>query len=289
MFAAMRRLSWLACVVLMLPALAHAQSKEQCVAAYEDAQLRRLHGQYVAAREALLVCVQPACPNLLRGDCLNWLPEVERSVPSLVFAVTDLRGNDVPDARVFANGKLLEGWQSGRAVPLDPGVYTLRFEAPGREFLEQSVTVREAEKNRLVRARLSSEDEGVEPGAPVAGVTSDPLMNEHERASTVPLAAYFLGGTSLVSLGAFTYFAVSGKKEYDRLEKECKPNCRESETKEGRRNYVLADVTLGVAVVSGAAALWIWLAERRRDRTPAGDLTLDVSRERAQLGWQQRF
>jgi hypothetical protein len=273
--------------VLLLPVLARAESKEACVSAYENAQLHRLHGQYVAAREALLVCVQPSCPNLLRGDCVNWLSEVDKSLPSLVFAVTDLRGNDLPDARVYANGKLLEGWENGRAQPFDPGVYTLRFEAPDREPAEQTLTVREAEKNRLVRARLAAAGE-TEVAAPTTGVTSDPLANDAAEASALPLTVYFLGGTSLVSLGAFTYFAASGKKEYNHLEDSCSPHCDESDTKEGRRDYVIADVTLGLAIGTGAAALWVWLAHRNRPKSSAS-LSLNVGPTHARVGWTGRF
>jgi hypothetical protein len=283
------RFGLMLCAMLMFPALARAESKEACVAAYENAQLHRLHGEYVAARDALLVCVQPTCPNLLRGDCLNWLTEVEKSLPTLVLAVTDLRGNDLPDARIYASGKLLEGWQNGRAQAFDPGVYTLHFEAPGRKPAEQTLTVREAEKNRLVHAQLAAlGDEPVRVAANTSAVTSQPLSNDHAPTASVPLASYFLGGTALVSLGAFTYFAASGRKEYNRLDHKCAPSCPESWTKEGRRDYVLADVTLGVAVGAGAAALWVWLAHRRREHD-AGALAIDLGRQHASLGWQASF
>jgi hypothetical protein len=280
------RLLLLLCATVLAPSLARAESKEACVSAYENSQLHRLHGRYVAARDALLVCVQTTCPNVLRADCLNWLPEVEASLPSLVFAVTDLRGNDLPDARVYVNGKLLEGWSSGRAQAFDPGVYTLRFEASGRRAEEQTLTVREAEKNRLVRARLGDGDEA-ESAAPAQGVTSDELATERAPRVHIPLTSYFLGGTSIVSLGAALYFGVSGKKEYDRLDKACAPTCRESQTQEGRRNYILADVTLGIGIAAGAAAVWVYFAQR--DKPAAPSVTLDVGPQRAQVGWLTHF
>src|SRR5688572_21249920 len=110
-----------------------------------------MRGRYVEARDALLMCLSNACPKLLRSDCLVWLPEVEASLPSVVFAISDVNGKDVGNARVYANDKLLEGHGDGRAHAIDPGVYKVRFEAPGHKPEEQTLTVRESEKNRMVR------------------------------------------------------------------------------------------------------------------------------------------
>jgi hypothetical protein len=258
-------LFWSLCGAALDPSRVRAEASEACVSAYENAQVLRLRGRYVAARQQLLTCVQSSCPELLQNDCVNWLAEVDASLPTVVFSVVDAHGNDIAGARVYAGGAPLEGWVRGRALALDPGSYELRFEAPGYRAEQQTLTVNEAEKNRMVRARLTPigdeaavEDDQQEHAAPA--VTSGPAEPSEAGESGIPLATYVLGGASIAGLGAFTYFAVSGKSEYDELERSCGRSCPESRTEAGRRAYILADVALGVSVVSAAAALWVYLA-----------------------------
>jgi hypothetical protein len=286
---------WLLLGALLYPPHVRAEASEACVSSYESAQVLRMRGRYLEARNALLVCVQSSCPQLLQTDCVSWLSEVEASLPSIVIAVIDTRGNDIAGARVSANGKPLAGWVQGRALALDPGVYALRFEAPGHRPVQQTLTVHEGEKNRMVRARLAagdaedpeeSEDEhadeavGVSSGQPQQGASDPPR---------IPLATYILGGASLASLGAFSYFALAGKSEYDDLEKSCAPDCPRSRTEDGRRAYILADVALGVSVASAAAALWVYFAAESDASEETPGVQVNVGARGASVGWAGRF
>jgi len=277
----------------LIPGHARAEASEACVSSYENAQVLRLRGRYQEARSALLVCVQSSCPQLLQADCVTWLSEIEASMPSVVIAVVDERGNDIPDARAYANGQLLTGWAHGRALALDPGVYALRFVAPGRAAVEQTLTVREGEKNRMVRARLGAadaDDSEASTADAMTGVTSgEPPSTETGNGRGIPLATYVLGGASIVGLGTFGYFAIAGKNEYDELANSCAPDCPKSRTEDGRRAYIIADVALGVSVACAAAAVWAYFAAESEDAERPPDVQVNVGSRGASVGWATRF
>ena len=267
---------------------AHAEASEQCASAYEDAQLFRMRGHYVEAKDALLVCLSPSCPKLLRGDCLAWLPEVEESLPSVVFAVFDTSGRDVEGARIYVDGKLLEG-EDGRARSIDPGVYTLRIEAPGYRAEEIPLTIREGEKNRMVKALLARAD-GARPALPGApGVTANPVSHKPQRKLHIPTLTYVLGGSALLGFGVMTALAVVGKREHDDLERTCSPNCSEESTERGRRAYIAADVFLGVSLGLTAGAVWSYFAGRDRAKSKPPELSLGLGRHGASVGYGLRF
>jgi hypothetical protein len=255
----------LALSAVLAPASDVHADREACISAHEDAQLMRLRGRYTAARERLLSCAQSACPALISNDCIAWLAEVDASLPSVVFAVADSDSRDLIEVKVHANGALLTERIDGRAVPLDPGVYTLRFEAPGYARFEQVVTVREGQKQRLIRAQLAP----LEPGAAAAAAASgaEPAA---ERRLMIPLSSYVLGGTALASLGVGITLAALGKRELDRLEPKCEADgCTRGEKVHGKRLYVTADVAFGVSAGLAIAATWLYFTARGKRKRDA--------------------
>ncbi len=236
------------------PAARADGATERCVAAHAEAQRLRIAGRWIDARSQLLICAQAECPNLVASDCGMWLPEVESSLSSLVFAVAGAGGRDLVDVRVFANDRLMTERTDGRALTLDPGRYVFRFEADGYAPLDLDVSIRQSEKNRILRVELQQ----------AASTTTQP---EHEAAAStdesggIPVASYVLGGTALVALGAFTYFAVSGKNRLDELTASCGPDdCTERQVQGGKSQYIAADIALGVGVASAVAAVVVYFA-----------------------------
>jgi hypothetical protein len=254
----------------MLCAAGHAQAQQrsQCLAAHADAQMLRMKGSLLAAREQLLVCGQPKCPGPIANDCASWLSEVDGSLSSVVFAVSDDQGQDMPDVHVSADGKLLTERTDGRALVLDPGTYVFRFEAPGYVNVETTVSMRQSEKNRIVRVRMLQPPPPPPPPKPVALVV--PPASEAAQPSVpvqatapasagggVPIATYILGGTALLGAGTFAYFGLSGNAKKKEVE-QCTSNCEEL-INEGKRDYVIADIGLLVAIATAPAAILVYL------------------------------
>jgi hypothetical protein len=227
--------------------------KSQCLVAYSDAQELRIQGAMLRARDRLLVCSQSDCPGPIVHDCSEWLTEVDGNLSSVVFAVSDALGRDVSDTRVRANGRLLTEHTDGRALLLDPGSYTFAFEAPGFARVELTIAMRQSEKNRLLRVQLTAL-----PGSlDLAAATSDTARAPDVRATSfrVPAGTVVLGATAAVGVAGFVYFGLSGRSK--RLEAEhCNASCG-SVIDSGKRAYIIADISLGVAVLAASAAILV--------------------------------
>jgi hypothetical protein len=94
-----------------------------------------------------------------------------------------------------------------------------------------------------------------------------------------------LGGVAVVSLGAFGYFALTGRQKQSDLEEQCAPRCATSEYDDMKQKYLFADIALGLAVVSGGLATWLFLDTGKSESkvgvraTPGG----------ARAAWETRF
>jgi hypothetical protein len=227
------------CALLLVAA---PDPKQACLDSYVQAQVLKKGGQLRAARQALLICARPACPEPLPAHCAGWLTEVESRTPTVVIAARGPGGRDVTDVRVLADGVLLQDRVDGRAVAVDPGVHLFRYETPGQPPVEQRVLVAEGEKARRL---------GVAFGPPELVHAAPPPP----PARTLPLV---VGGAGVVSLGVAAYFGVNGWQARGDLDR-CRPYCEESAVSDVRRKFLVADLTLalGMAAVAGATYLWL--------------------------------
>ena len=201
-FAAILLVAWLASgVARAQPAQPNAEPPAKaCLQAHTDAQLLRKDGLLIEARERMLRCAQSDCPAVVIDDCAGWLPSVENSIPTAVFAISDPQGRDLVEAKVMERGRVIAERATGRAVPLDPGLYTIEISAEGFATVTEQLVMRESEKNRIVRVIMQ----------PVA---AEPLARpqaapEHVQGmKPIPTASWILAGTAL---GAGIVFGVSG-------------------------------------------------------------------------------
>src|SRR5262245_21195096 len=79
---------------LVAPRPAHASEEEvvACVRAAEESQSQRSAHRLRAAFKNLLVCAQSNCPTPVKNDCVFWLAEVEKLVPSVTVQAKDEHG-----------------------------------------------------------------------------------------------------------------------------------------------------------------------------------------------------
>src|SRR5262249_8758679 len=82
--------------------------------------------------------------------------------------------------------------------------------------------------------------------------------------------AYVLSGVGVLGLGAFTFFAITGKNEKDRLRDSCAPMCTNAEVNPVRARYIAADVSLGVSLVALGVAAYLFLAAERAPAKSSG-------------------
>jgi len=239
---------------------AHADDdKEQCVTAHGDAQLLRKKHALVSATKTLRVCAREMCPALVQKDCTRWLGEVEAEQPTIVVVATDENGADIVDVRVLLDGKPLVDRLDGSPIAIDPGEHVLRFERAGGKASEQRIVLHDGEKSRTVKVSFA------EPVRPA------PLVVEK---AGIPAATWVFGAIGVASLGSFTYFGLSGRAFESELSSSCAPSCSGDDVAGVRRRYLVADISLGVSVVSLAVATYFAISGSHEQ--PKSARTIDV-------------
>jgi hypothetical protein len=230
---------------------------QACVSAYEQGQQLLRDSRLIQARRQLLVCARAPCPVQMWNDCLRWLDQADERMPSVVLAARRADGQDVFDVRVTLDGQPLVEQLDARAIEVDPGDHTFRFERGQEPPVETRVLVREGEKAQLVTVTL-----GVAPSAEAELPTRRPSVH-----AGPPVSSIVLGALGVTTLASFTYFGLSGRADYLDLEQSCAPGCTSAQVTPGRTKLIVADVSLGISVVSLGIAAYLWIAHARGAHT----------------------
>jgi hypothetical protein len=259
-----------------------ADEKLACVAAADAAQQQRSANKLRQARASLHICARDVCPAIVRSDCTQWLAEVEASVPTIVLRAQDPRGQDLTDVKVQLDGAPLADKIDGLPIEVDPGQHVLTAEHAGSKKLRQEIVVRTGDRNRTISMMLDD----VEPLLPV-------VVPPQGAASTKPSpAAWILGGTAIAATGVYAYFGIGALVDRNRLkEKNCAPSCPPDEVEAARTKLDIASVALGVAVVSGGIATYLFLsAPKAPAPLPAREIMVaPLLGGGAAASWVERF
>jgi hypothetical protein len=240
------------------PAVGHAQdAKRACIDANEQGQIAQRAGRLRDAREKLVFCAADTCPRILRTDCAKLLADVTASLPSIVVDARDASGAETTRVRVSSDGVVVTESLNGLELPLDPGTHIVRFEAPDGRVVEQSVVLTVGDKRHRVTVDFSKTSPDAGPAAappPAASPSSTEPPPAHR--SVLP---FVLGGVAVVGLASFGGFAIAGFVQEKNLSSSCAPTCKSGSVAPVRTEYLVADISLGVGVVSGAAAAILFL------------------------------
>jgi hypothetical protein len=214
--------------------------KNQCADAYEATQRERAAGHLQIARKNGIFCAQSSCPEVLRSDCAKWADELSSSIPSLVIEVRSPNGELLSDVYIEVDGTPFAQHLDGRALEIDPGRHHFRFEALGLAPTEQDVVVLQGHDTEHLRVALA-----LEPMKP------PPVRR-------VPSLSYVLGGVTLLGVGSFAFFGLTGNHKKNELDLAgCRPACDPGLKKPIQNDYLVADISLGAAVVSLGVAAWL--------------------------------
>jgi len=252
----------------MIPPVFEAAERPSlvCITAAEEGEAARRDGDLLRARQRFAQCAASSCPAVVRRDCGGWLDEVSRQVPSVVLGARDAQGHDVLDALASVDGAVVQRRLDGSPIELNPGPHVVRVEIAGSPPVTIDVVLRAGEKNRPLVATLAPQPPAPGAPAPAAAVAPHPaptlaLSPSPEqpppRHHGIPAGTWILGGVGVAALSVFGTFAVLGKTDADGLRNTCAPGCSPGAVSALRTKLVVADVALGVAVVSLAAATWI--------------------------------
>jgi hypothetical protein len=234
-------------------------SKVECVKHHEEAQISRRDGRLLEARASLQLCSGAACPGAIRGDCVEWLDQVGRSLPSVVVTA-HARGADVTDVQVRVDGKLVAERLTGAALEMDPGEHRFHFESPPWPPVERTILVSEGVKGRALDVDFAPLPPALPPVVEQAAPGPRPLQT----------VDYVLGGAALAGLGTFAVFGAWSLYEHNRLMDECAPFCSPDEVSPLRWKVTVADVALGVAVASLAVGGYLYATRPNEPRRTVG-------------------
>src|SRR5450432_873016 len=237
---------------VLLPASRAMADAQQCISENELATRQRAAGKLGEAKQHYLACAAAECPAVVRDECQTLAQKVETSLSTVVFEVVDAKGSDVTGARVFVDDAKAAEPLDGHALVLDPGTHRINVEAPTGAVIQQTVVAREGEKNRRVRLQLPAAAKRPETDAL-------PVVPVQAAASSSPSPlVWVLSGVAVVGLGSFGYFGLSGKHQENDLKSTCAPLCKDSDVDDMYRSYMIADVSLGVALVSASVAGYLF-------------------------------
>jgi hypothetical protein len=288
--ASLHRLSAFVLAAAVTSSARGADEKQTCVRAVERAQVERLDGKLRAAREGFVICARAVCPDAIRVDCTRWVAEVDASLPTVVVDAVWADGRDVAGLTVTLDGQPLPDSAAGRAVMLDPGPHTFRFEAPGAAPVEMRNVIHEGEKNRMLHVTFDPKEKGglaAVPAPPSAAARAPALQpapnppaiwhlpseDQQTAPSTrrpIPTSAFVVGGFALAGFGGFAYAGLSGLGQLNHLRSTCAPSCDPSLVTSARQEILVGDIIGYVSLVAAAVATWLVLT---RPAVPADDPT----------------
>jgi hypothetical protein len=230
------------------------ETRQACHRGYDQGQRLRRAGQLLDARKELLVCARDPCPAAFQPECVTWLAEVERVLPSVVIEVRQ-DGVLLAEARVSIDGHMLTERLDGREIPADPGEHRFRVEVPGQPALERSELLVEGDKaHRLL--------------FDVASRVSGPLAKAPVRVTPwVPAVVTVVGA---LALGSFAYFGATGLARRDDVLNKCQQHCNQSDIDFVRQRFTIADVSLGVSVAALGVATYLWIRWAGSDAARTG-------------------
>jgi hypothetical protein len=185
-------------------ARAEDPSTEQCISTNESGQALRRSGKLQGARAQLLICIAKSCPPPIREDCADRLTEVEKAIPTIVFAVKGPDQQDLAAVRVAMDGAPLVERLDGTALSVDPGEHTFVFTSEGWTPVSKKFTLREGAKGRQESVALVASPPPPPPPSPepvlVASAPSGAAESE-SRGGAQRTLAYVLGGAGVVGIG----------------------------------------------------------------------------------------
>lgn len=245
-----------------------ADEKKVCLDSYVEAQKLRQKSSFIAARERLILCSRDACPSTIRSECVQWLKEIDQSMPTVVLLAKDGAGQDLIDVHVTVDREPFAERADGKPIPVDPGARVFRFEASGFEPVEAQHVIRASVKDLVISVELQptagsdAVDEAVTP--PPATLSE----SDTGPSRPTPPMVYVLGGLGVVGIAGFGTFAWRYDSQRSDLE-ECKPMCAKSDIDAADTSRKIAFVSLGVGVVALGAATALYLTRPEKDASVA--------------------
>jgi hypothetical protein len=183
------------------------------------------------------------------------------------------------DVRVSIDGKQVASSLDGKALVVDPGTHTFRYEPKDGAAVEERVSIRTGEKNRRLVVTFGAQAKIT----PVPVTTSTPPPSR-------PIPPLFWVGSAFAVAGFAVFAGVGGSSLADesKLRSTCAPNCAESDVHAIRVKHTVADIGLSVGIVSVVVAAVVFFTRPTAQAPSSSALStrfLPASPTPARLEW----
>lgn len=243
----------------MVPAhAAAAQDVEACLEAHERAYVARDAGDMLTTTAELRLCAASDCPPLVQRDCVEWLADVERSIPTVLVKIT-VEGSDKKPERFWIDD--IEMDVPDEPLKLNPGNHVFRATARvGSEMLtrELSVLVQPSVRRQQITLDISED-----PPPAVEGQNAGPAGDGGRRLRLVGFSLLGMGiATGVTTLG----LGVSAIVDHGEFEERCAPFCDAAQSRSIQARFLAADVLgafSGALLVTSAVLLGLGYRAKR--------------------------
>ncbi len=242
-----------------------------CLSDHTQGQELRRDGKLLESQEVFKRCSFTQCPSEIIRDCLDWMDQVQKQIPSVGFRVT-ADGVNRADVRVFIDETLVLSQLTGKAIDLNPGLHRVQVVLdPFPPFITELV-VNEGDKFRIVDVVFGT----AVPRQAKPVVVIPPSQPRVEMGRPVPTLSYVFAGLSVAAAASGTAWGLATRTRRAELDNDCAPACSPDRVDSVKRRALFADISWGVSALSfvGAATLYIL-----RPEEPLSD-TVDV-----ELSW----
>jgi hypothetical protein len=248
-----------------------------CIAAAENELALRKAGKLRDALKELAVCAAATCSAEVRAECAQRIPQVQKALPTLLLAATDEGGKEVGAVTVTLDGAPFAASLDGRAVAVDPGTHTLRFEAAGKSPAEKTVIVHEGDKARRVAVVLAVAEEAPVVAAPIAAPEETPTTTSSHPWTTRKKAALASAVVGLVGVGVGSGFGIASFSQWSASKSDCSAApapCSShaqavSDQQAASTSAIVSNVAFGIGAAGIVTAAVLWLTAPS-DRGPDG-------------------
>lgn len=252
------------------PAAARGDDKAVCFDGATQGQTLRDQHKLVEARAQFAICARQACPKQVSKDCTAWLEQVDQAMPTVVVSAKDAAGRDLIDVTVTMDDRPFATKLTGEAVPVNPGLHVLHFEAKDGGRLDHQVLVREGVKNQnvdvVVAAPASAPSLGIPPARPAdagAGAGGQPAEVPASGAGPWRTIGFVAGGVGIAGLGVGAAFGLKAMSDKNSAQCDASNACSPGPLSDARTSATLSSVGFiaGGVLLAGGAAL-VLLAPR---------------------------
>lgn len=267
-------------------------TKDQCIDSNLKAQDLRRDDKFSAAREKLEACSDPACPAVVRDNCVQRLDELNRAQPTIVFDAKDGDGHDLVDVHVTMDGLPLTDKLDGKALRVDPGAHSFQFTVAGNPVVMENLVIKEGEKDRVERVVI-----GAAPTSSASAATTAPPTATASRPGGGPedweeprgsgwtaeqKIGVGLAGAGVVGLGVGAVFGLMTTSAWSHAKDACggdTTNCLDVPSANSYKDTATSDATIstigfaaGGALLVGGAVLFV--LGRHSDGASAASITV---------------